>query len=263
MLFQQQILGKGGGEQVVDRCWADEPEEDQSKWSCTLFEVLFLDDAIHPSIENVLRFSAEEVCSQYTKFELTRAMTSSGKGCVHIRCCYSNKCFVRKSANDSWIVAGADEPEEDRSKWSCTLFEPFYVDNDDDNDDAQTVRFHHIQLGCYACLWREATPCDLCLCAGSPMPEKDQCDVYTIIEWESLLVLPPKDEAFTIENMTLPRFAVLKSNFNDKCLHYIHEDGEVHGFLQFSGEQVSSQYSKYELEKANTSSNGNVLVHIK
>ncbi|KAL7241138.1 hypothetical protein ACSBR2_006712 [Camellia fascicularis] len=172
----------------------------------------------------------------------------------------SNKCFVRKSANDSWIVAGADEPEEDRSKWSCTLFEPFYVDNDDDNDDAQTVRFHHIQLGCYACLWREATPCDLCLCAGSPVPDKDQCDVYTIIDWESLLVLPPKDEAFTIENMTLPRFAVLKSNFNDKCLHYIHEDGEVHGFLQFSGEQVSSQYSKYELEKANTSSNGNELL---
>ncbi|KAI8023914.1 hypothetical protein LOK49_LG03G00180 [Camellia lanceoleosa] len=337
---------------------ADEPEEDQSKWSCTLFEVLFVDGAIHPSIENVnkkirfrhvqlghyaclwrvtgplnsclyagsedfdenwcdiytlidcesvlstptssmlareemalmsgtfvlksnhnhkylryiheygpvhrfLRFSGEEVCSQYTKFELTRAMTSSGKGCVHIRCCYSNKYFVRKSANDPWIVAGADEPEEDRSKWSCTLFEPFYVDNDDDNDDAQTVRFRHVQLGCYACLWKEATPRDLCLCAGSPEPDKDQCDVYTIIDWESLLVLPPKDEAFTIENMTLPRFAVLKSNFNDKCLHYIHEDGEVHGFLQFSGEQVSSQYSKYELEKANTSSNGNVLVHIK
>ncbi|KAI8023915.1 hypothetical protein LOK49_LG03G00187 [Camellia lanceoleosa] len=334
---------------------ADEPEEDQSKWSCTLFEVLFLDGPIHPSIENdnkkirlrhvqlghyaclwrvtapfnsclhagsenfdedwcdiftfidcesvlstltssmlareemallsgtvvfksnhnhkylryiyeyglehrFLRFSGEEVCSQYAKFELRRAMTSSGKGCVHIRCCYNNKYFVRKSANDPWIVAGADEPEEDRSKWSCTLFEPFYVD--DDNDDAQTVRFRYVQLGCYACLWREATSRDLCLCAGSPEPDKDQCDVYTIIDWESLLILPPKDEAFTIQNMTLPTFAVLKSN-NDRCLHYIHEDVEVHGFLQFSGEEVSSQYSKYELEMANTSSNGNVLVHIK
>ncbi|KAL7170608.1 hypothetical protein ACSBR2_035480 [Camellia fascicularis] len=340
---------------------ADEPEEDQSKWSCTLFEVLFLDGAIHPSIENVnkkirfrhvqlghyaclwraaapydsclfagsenfdndwcdiytfiecesvlstptssmlareemallsgtvvlksnhnhkylryiheygpvhrfLQFSGEEVSSQYAKFELRRAMTSSGKGCVHIRCCYSNKYFVRKSANDPWIVAGADEPEEDRSKWSCTLFEPVYIDNDDDDkdkDDVQTVRFRHVQLDRYACLWREATPRDLCLCAGSPEPDKDQCDVYTITDWDSLLILPPKDEAFTIQNMTLPRFAVLKSNWNDKCLRYIHEDGEVHGFVQFSGEEVSSQYSKYELEMAKTSSNGNVLVHIK
>ncbi|KAL7195980.1 hypothetical protein ACSBR1_036083 [Camellia fascicularis] len=323
--------GDGKDKESGDKWWivagADELEEDQSKWSCTLFEVLFVDGAIHPSIENVnkkirfrhvqlghyaclwrvtgplnsclyagsedfdenwcdiytlidcelvlstptssmlareemallsrpvvlksnhnhkylryireygpvhrfLRFFGEEVCSQYTKFEFMGAMTSSGKGCVHIRC-YSNKYFVRKSANDPWIVAGADEPEEDRSKWSCTLFEPFY-------------------LGCYACLWKEATPRDLCLCAGSPEPDKDQCDVYTIIDWESLLVLPPKDEAFTIENMTLPRFAVLKSNFNDKCLHYIHKDGEV-----------SSQYSKYELEKANTGTNGNVLVYIK
>ncbi|KAL7170603.1 hypothetical protein ACSBR2_035475 [Camellia fascicularis] len=215
-------------------------------------------------VHRFLRFSGEEVSSHYAKFELKRARTSGGKGCVHIRCCYSNRYFVRKSANDQWIVAAADEPEEDRSKWSCTLFEPLYVDNDDDdNDDAQTVRFRHIQLGRYACLWREATPRDLCLYVRSPELDNGQCDVYTIIDWDSPLIFPPNDEAFTIENMTLPRFAVLKSNWNDQCLHYIHEDGEVHGFVQFSGEEVSSQYSKYELKMAKTSSNGNVLVHIK
>ncbi|KAL7170607.1 hypothetical protein ACSBR2_035479 [Camellia fascicularis] len=175
-------------------------------------------------VHRFLRFFGEEVCSQYAKFELTRAMTSSGKGCVHIRCCYSNKYFGL--TNQRKIDPNGPVPYSS----------PFYVDNDDDNDDAQTVRFRHVQLGCYACLWREATLHDLCLCAGSPELDKDQCDVYTIIDWESLLVLSLIDEAFAIENMTLPRFAVLKSNFNDKCLHYMHEDGEVHGFLQFSGE---------------------------
>ncbi|CAL5398569.1 unnamed protein product [Camellia sinensis] len=337
---------------------ADEPEEDQSKWPCTLFETLYVDGAIHPTIENVgqtirfrhvqlghyaclwraapphdsclfagspnfdqdwcdiysfidweslstptpatftkekialprvvvlksnyndkylryihedgpvhgfLRFSEEEVSSRYAKYELKRAKTSSGKGCVHIRCCYSDKYFARGSANDWWIVAWADQPEEDQSKWSCTLFEPLYVDDGAAQTTigrgGQKIRFRHVQLGHYACLWRAAPPHDSCLYAGSPNPDKDQCDVYTIIDWESLPILPPKEAAFAGEKLALPRFAVLKSNYNDKYLRYIHEDGEMHGFLQFSGEQVSSPYSKFELETAKTSGNG--LVHLR
>ncbi|CAL5352415.1 unnamed protein product [Camellia sinensis] len=333
---------------------ADEPEDDQSKWSCTLFEVLYVDGAIHPSIENVgqtiqlrhvqsghyaclwkvprpydlcifayltefeqewrdiytftdweslspstpaeaftrermalpkfavlksnynkylqyihesgpvhgfLQFSQEEVSSPYAKHELEMAKTSNGKRLVHIRCCYNNKYFVRGSANDMWIVASADKPEEDQSKWSCTLFEPLYVDD----GAAQTIRFRHIQLGHYACLWKIATPPhDSCLFAGSPMPDKDQCDVYAIIDWDSPSILPPKDEVFTRETMALPRFAVLKSNFNDKNLRYIHEEDEgMQGHLQFSGEEVSSTYTKFEVEIAKTSINGKALVHIK
>ncbi|CAB4299532.1 unnamed protein product [Prunus armeniaca] len=80
-------------------------------------------------IHGFLKFSGEEVVSLYSKFHVE--MAKGGKGLVHIRCSYNNKYWVRWSENHYWIVAGANEPEEDQSKWSCTLFEPVYVDNKD------------------------------------------------------------------------------------------------------------------------------------
>ncbi|CAB4299558.1 unnamed protein product [Prunus armeniaca] len=136
-------------------------------------------------IHGFLKFSGEEVVSLYSKFHVE--MAKGGKGLVHIRCSYNNKYWVRWSENHYWIVAGANEPEEDQSKWSCTLFEPVYVDN---KDPAQGVRFRHVQLGHYACLWRVAPPKDSCLFAGSAAPDKDLCDVSLIVDWETLLVLP-------------------------------------------------------------------------
>ncbi|PSS21691.1 Natterin-3 like [Actinidia chinensis var. chinensis] len=143
-------------------------------------------------VHGFLQFSGEEVVSPYVKYEVE--MAKNGKGLVHIRCCYNNKYWVRWSSSHWWIVAGADEPEEDQSKWSCTLFEPVYA------DDAKTiVRFRHVQLGHNACLWRAAPPHESCLFAGSAQPDKDRCDIYTIIDWESLLILP-KHIAFKGDN---------------------------------------------------------------
>ncbi|KAF5942395.1 hypothetical protein HYC85_020037 [Camellia sinensis] len=42
--------------------------------------------------------------------------------------------------------------------------------------------------------------------------------------------------------------------------NYIHEDVKTHGFLQFSGEEVVSQYTKYQVEMAKC---GNGLVHVR
>ncbi|KAA8521725.1 hypothetical protein F0562_012398 [Nyssa sinensis] len=137
-----------------------------------------------------LQFSGDEVVSPYVKYEVE--MAKSGRGLVNIRCCYNNKYWVRWSENHYWIVAEADEPEEDISKWSCTLFEPIYV-------DATRIRFRHVQLGHYACLWRTGDVYDSCLFAGSNAPDRDQCDVCTIIDWESLLILP-KHVAFKGDN---------------------------------------------------------------
>ena len=50
--------------------------------------------------------------------------------------------------------------------------------------------------------------------------------------------------------MALPRFVVLKSKYNNKYLRNINEDEQVHGFLQFSGEEVVSPYAKLEVEMA-------------
>ncbi|GFY94440.1 hypothetical protein Acr_09g0008860 [Actinidia rufa] len=143
-------------------------------------------------VHGLLQFSGEKIVSPYVKYEVE--MAKNGKGLVHIRCCYNNKYWVRWSPSHWWIAAGADEPEEDQSKWSCTLFKPVYVD-----DAKKIVRFHHVQLGHNACLWRAAPPHESCLYAGSAQPDKDRCDLYTIIDWESLLIFP-KHVAFKGDN---------------------------------------------------------------
>ncbi|PRQ56496.1 putative Agglutinin domain, aerolysin-like toxin, beta complex domain-containing protein [Rosa chinensis] len=95
----------------------------------------------------LLKFSGEEVGSHYAKFEVEMAKSSENQGLVHIRCCHNNKYWVRlletnTSNHDHWIVARAEEPEEDRSKSSCTLFEPIVTIEelndpivDEENDD--------------------------------------------------------------------------------------------------------------------------------
>ncbi|KAF5942643.1 hypothetical protein HYC85_020285 [Camellia sinensis] len=147
-------------------------------------------------VHGFVQFSGEEVVSPYVKFQVEWAKSGRKNGhLVHIRCCYSNKYLVIKWSpnNQGWIVAGADEPNEDQSIWSCTLFEPIYVQGTDG------VRFRHVQLGRYVCLWRDPPPWYACLFSKSANIDKDGCDVYTIINWESLLILP-KHVAFKGDN---------------------------------------------------------------
>ena len=160
----------------------------KSKYNNKYLRYIHEDGEIH----GFLQFSGEEVITPYSKYHVE--MAKNGKGLVHIRCCYNNKYWVRWSENHWWIVAGADETDEDQSLWTCTLFEPVYVDG-----DAQTLRFRHVQLGHYACLWRLPPPYGSCLFAGSASPDKDLYDVFTIIDWESLLILP-KHIAFKGDN---------------------------------------------------------------
>ncbi|XP_028095864.1 uncharacterized protein LOC114295751 [Camellia sinensis] len=97
-----------------------------------------------------------------------------------------------------------------------------------------------------------------CLYAASAHLDKDQCDVFTIINWEMLSLVQPKSNAFTRETIALPRFVAIKSNYNGKYLRYIHEDGLEHAFVQFSGEEFVSPYTKYEVVMAKT--NGNSML---
>ncbi|KAI7983007.1 hypothetical protein LOK49_LG15G02353 [Camellia lanceoleosa] len=147
-------------------------------------------------VHGFVQFSGEEVVSPYVKFQVEWAKSGRKNGhLAHIRCCYNNKYLVIRWSpnNQGWIVAGADEPNEDQSIWSCTLFEPIYVQGTDG------VRFRHVQLGRYVCLWRDPPPRYACLLANSANIDKDGCDVYTIINWESLLILP-KHVAFKGDN---------------------------------------------------------------
>lgn len=90
-------------------------------------------------VEGFLKFSADDYNTDLTKFEVVES--SSGDGLVHIKSSYNNKFWRRWSSNLYWIAADADAPFENKSKWSCTLFEPVFV-----NGDRRTIQLKHVHL---------------------------------------------------------------------------------------------------------------------
>lgn len=79
-----------------------------------------------------MQLSANEVISErsFTKLEVMSGETSwQERHLVHLRSSYNNKFLVLASEGNTWVVAGADEPETDQSKWSCTLFKVVIEDN--------------------------------------------------------------------------------------------------------------------------------------
>ncbi|KAI3945532.1 hypothetical protein MKW98_018349 [Papaver atlanticum] len=144
---------------------------------------LHFNDAIS-EMPDALQFNGDYSFGLETRFEVESA--TIGGGLIHIRSMYNNKYWSRGQSNN-WITSGATKPEEDRSKWSCTLFQPVFVNSGDN----RTVRFRHINTGHYVCLWRiPGRPTNECLLASNSSPDKDQCDVCTIIDWESVVVFP-------------------------------------------------------------------------
>ncbi|KAG5566819.1 hypothetical protein RHGRI_002380 [Rhododendron griersonianum] len=126
---------------------------------------------------NLLRFNGKDAMSPYSKHEVMIA--KRGDGLVHIRCCCTGKYWRRLSEDDHWIVAKADEAEEDLSKWSCTLFWPCYDAKKDDNG----IELQHSQLGENTSLYLN------CLTAAkSPHSTTEKAGLIAV-DWESL---PPK-----------------------------------------------------------------------
>lgn len=127
--------------------------------------------------------STSSYLSPYTKFEVVAATASSSY--VHIRCVYNRKYWVRSTNDNFWIWAGADEINEDKNSWLCTLFEIL-----DANDKPNYIRIRHVQLGCYLYLWTASAFYTYGLFAASPNVSDDERDVA---EWEdsgSYYVLP-------------------------------------------------------------------------
>ncbi|KAF7139281.1 hypothetical protein RHSIM_Rhsim07G0026400 [Rhododendron simsii] len=97
-----------------------------------------------------------------------------------------------KSSSDSSLVAAADEPEEDQSHCSCTLFEPILVGGSSTN--TTTVQLRHVQLGGYitsvVLLGNTSAPPPQSLLALPPSVSINNPDVFGIVDWESLLILP-------------------------------------------------------------------------
>ncbi|KAI8553383.1 hypothetical protein RHMOL_Rhmol05G0011500 [Rhododendron molle] len=230
-------------------------------------------------LHGLLQFSGEEIVSPYSKFEIVRANspTAAGNdnGFVHIRCCYNNKYWVaNSSSNNSFIIAGADEPNEDQSQWSCTLFEPILVDGEGGSSSSSRsssstststststvhVRFRHVKLGHYlrslmtrdhyhACVStsydrryyiddhmnhvislmfmslvsRMRDHYHACPYVRPTAPAR--LDVFGIIDWESLLILP--------------KYIALKG---DNGLYLSAQRNDRHQYLQFASSDIGDQ----------------------
>lgn len=78
------------------------------------------------------------VFSTTVKIEAERSTTSDSY--INLRFVYSNK-FWQKSADSSFIVAQSNQPDEDMTQSSCTLFEAVQV-----NDDG-LFYLKHVQSG--------------------------------------------------------------------------------------------------------------------
>ncbi|PPD66723.1 hypothetical protein GOBAR_DD36402 [Gossypium barbadense] len=135
-------------------------------------------------------FTEPTVVSANAKFEVEFAKD----GLVHIRSCTNNKYLERthnpsitgKPDEEYWITITADKPEEDRSKESCTLFEPILKDSVYKN-----FRFVHAQSGCYLCLWPLATSeLGRGVLANNKNVADNGNDIFKVIDWESLVILP-------------------------------------------------------------------------
>ncbi|XP_002519552.2 uncharacterized protein LOC8284545 [Ricinus communis] len=152
----------------------------------------------------LIRCDGDDIWDPLSKFRVEKA--KSNKDLVHIRCSYSNKYWRRNGEVTDLIAAAADAADEDPSKWSCTLFKPLAKDD-------KTFRFQHVQSGNNVWYLRSDNEDRGCLIARYSYEEPDGGDLFTITDWESLVILP-KHVAFKGDN--------------GKYLRYRGEGGDEH-----------------------------------
>ncbi|XP_021890560.1 uncharacterized protein LOC110809137 [Carica papaya] len=143
---------------------------------------------------------------------------NSGHGLVHLKCSYNNKYWVRSSKEELWIIAKADQPNEDQSKWSCTLFKPIF----ETGNHYGQVKFLHVQLGHYVCHSKETEPYNSCLLAESEDPRNDLSDIFNYTDLGAMFMLP--------------RYVAFKGNNQKYLTRGLRDDG-ISEYLQFKSKQ--------------------------
>ncbi|CAN1171192.1 hypothetical protein LINPERPRIM_LOCUS7846 [Linum perenne] len=103
---------------------------------------------------------------------------------IHIRCSYNNK-YLRPQESEynlNHIQAAADEPEDDQTKLSSTLFLPEFTISSS-SEAPNTVSFLHVNLGLYL------YDSNYNITAGSSTSTSRDCQ-FRFVDWESLVTLP-------------------------------------------------------------------------
>ncbi|CAN0897615.1 hypothetical protein LINGRAHAP2_LOCUS19237 [Linum grandiflorum] len=127
--------------------------------------------------------AAVKVSSPLLKFEVVPS-TIELSSIVHLRSCYNNKYLKQKTIKDLKITADADKPEEHRTLWSSTLFQPEFLADG-------SVRLIHLYSGnyveCYAFRSVDGGQgSNMWTVSRDPNPN----NVFRAIDWESLVTLP-------------------------------------------------------------------------
>ncbi|CAN1171194.1 hypothetical protein LINPERPRIM_LOCUS7848 [Linum perenne] len=151
---------------------------------------------------NAIQVMGKQVWSPHSKFEVEQSMVHPTM--VHIRCSYNNKYLQRRESddpNDNFIFPLADEPEDNQTKLTSTLFVPEFSSGGD------TVSLLHVQQGLYVqCINWSGT---YSLMPSSPTPMDPYC-TFRFTNWESLVTLP-RHVNFTDNNGSYLGLAVKES----------------------------------------------------
>ncbi|OMO73375.1 Agglutinin [Corchorus olitorius] len=188
------------------------------------------------SDDGYVRMSETYPESPYARFAVEVSKVNRAGSLVHIRSFQRNRYLERTPNNPSitgisdgglnWITATAEKPEEDRSKESCTLFRFTRVDNN-------TFRILHVQSNCELSLWRPASGNSLVRADASINTATATGDVFEIIDWNSLMILP-KYVAFRGQNGNYLRVTTIQGQ------------GQV-PYLQFSATDRGDANASFEI----------------
>ena len=186
------------------------------------------------AVKGYVQFYGDFVGSADAKFEVHRSTTVNGL--VHIRSCYNNKFLQVLDKAPNLLAAKADKPDEDQSSRSCTLLRPTSV-----NGNPKTIRLTHVNLKLNLCFWR-GDPYYACVIAYYSDPDAGSCDVFNVIDWQSLVILP--------------KYIALKGD-NNKFVTTIWYYGKC--YLQFSATNLDDDPLSAGNEIVQTS-NGNISI---
>ncbi|XP_057796720.1 uncharacterized protein LOC131012739 [Salvia miltiorrhiza] len=162
-----------------------------------------------------------DVFSTVAKIEAERSTSSNSY--INLRFCYSNRYWARK-ANSNLIVADSDQPDEDTTKPTCTLFEPVKVDD--------FFYLIHVQSGGHLLM---DTATLAFYVESNPISEQAY---LTFVDWNSLVKLPPR--------------IAIKGD-NEKYIK------NFNGSLQFASDDANKEDSSYVVELR---PNGNVQIRL-
>ncbi|XP_055960310.1 uncharacterized protein LOC126665679 isoform X2 [Mercurialis annua] len=164
----------------------------------------------------------ENVFEPFAKIMVERAEVNSRF--VHLRFCHTNKYWARVSLaqNNSWIRANSNQPEEDTSKLSCTMFEPITLDTNG------TLSFRHVQSGGRVRMNPGGSSLNIFVEDGN-VPSVNHIS-FTFIDWDTLVRLPRYVAFKGFNDMYLQARVINRNNFN-----------------QFSSEDPNTETTGYEI----------------